>query len=444
MHRSWSHVRLVMFAVGLSAALTSPAPAARAATRDARYEIVDLSHRVGGSGAYAISGSGLITGYLLAQPEQPHAFTFGVGGPVDLGTLGGDASLGRAVNAQGDVVGWSRLADASRHAFLYRAGRLTDLGTLGGTFSDAQAINDHGIVVGSSSGEGDLVEVPFVWTQASGMRPLALATGIGRALDIDQHDDICGFERTADGSLHGFLFPAGADTATDLGTLGGTDSKAYALNEARTVVGFSLDASNPPHFHAVAWQGGQIIDLGVLAGGHSVANDVNNEGTIVGFSYLADDEMVATIFEPGHDPVELNTLVAPDTAWRLNMAISINDEGDIVGIGTYQGEARAFELRRIRTPGAIPTSFALGVSPSVVHDAATLRLGLPRDARVTMRVVDVTGRMVGALDLGARAAGPLEVPLASVLPAGARSGMYFAVLTENGEIRARSRFALVR
>src|SRR5262245_51002315 len=68
----------------------------------------------------------------------------------DLGTLGGVASEGAAVNDSGQVVGFSYTADDLGHAFLSGpgGGPLKDLGTLGGIGFRAYAVNDSGQVAG--------------------------------------------------------------------------------------------------------------------------------------------------------------------------------------------------------------------------------------------------------------------------------------------------------
>ena len=71
---------------------------------------------------------------------------------IDLGSLGGTASVPVEVNDHGEVVGLSFTANnAAAHAFVYSHGRMTDLGTLGGTTSVATGINAAGVVVGMSS-----------------------------------------------------------------------------------------------------------------------------------------------------------------------------------------------------------------------------------------------------------------------------------------------------
>ena len=75
---------------------------------------------------------------------------------TDLGSLGGDYSVGLDVNNVGQVTGYSDLASGATHAFLYSGGVMTDLGTLGGTVSFGRSINDSGQVVGDSLSVGQL------------------------------------------------------------------------------------------------------------------------------------------------------------------------------------------------------------------------------------------------------------------------------------------------
>ncbi|MFN7944303.1 MAG: hypothetical protein U0Z53_03050 [Blastocatellia bacterium] len=72
-------------------------------------------------------------------------------------------------------------------------------------------------------------------------------------------------------------------TITDLGTLGGAQSRAYAINARGHVVGFA--ATSDDHFHAFLWDG-SLHDLGTLPGTvESNAVAINDAGQIAGVSY---------------------------------------------------------------------------------------------------------------------------------------------------------------
>ena len=76
----------------------------------------------------------------------------------------------------------------------------------------------------------------------------------------------------------------------DLGTLGGSASWAYGINESSLVVGASVTATWKTHAFYATWNGaypGRLQDLGALAGGYSEARAVNNSGQIVGDSSVA-------------------------------------------------------------------------------------------------------------------------------------------------------------
>jgi probable HAF family extracellular repeat protein len=77
---------------------------------------------------------------------------------------------------------------------------------------------------------------------------------------------------------------------TDLGTLGGTDSVAFGINDRGQVAGYAFGpaGSNPAGFvHAFLWLGGTTTDLGTLGGTYSVANGINDRGQVVGVSSTA-------------------------------------------------------------------------------------------------------------------------------------------------------------
>src|SRR5262244_1097699 len=76
-------------------------------------------------------------------------------------------------------------------------------------------------------------------------------------------------------------------TLTDLGTLGGTFSQAFGVNDKGWVVGFSTTEGDVG-LHAFLWRDGVMTDFGTLAGSDtlplSAALSINNRGEIAGLS----------------------------------------------------------------------------------------------------------------------------------------------------------------
>lgn len=221
---------------------------------------------------------------------------------TDLGTLGGATSRAIRINTAGQVVGFADIAedeDTPFHAFLWENGEMIDLGTLGGQDSRANGVNDAGQIVGRAR-NADGGWRAFLWEDGI-MRDLGTPPDFtaGVAVRINASEQVVGWAETEngfEGPVHAVLWANG--TATDLGTLGGNQSLAFGLDDAGRVVGRSLDARGGER--AFLWQDGEMMDLG--------------------------------------------SLVDPALGWVLNAAYAINNQGQIAGVGTLNGEARAFLL----------------------------------------------------------------------------------------------------
>jgi probable HAF family extracellular repeat protein len=122
----------------------------------------------------------------------------------------------------------------------------------------------------------------------------------------------------------------------DLGTLGGSNGTANAINDSGEVAG---NASNTGEATlAVLWRNGGPTDLGTVDGDPcSSANAINSRGQVVGIS--ADCNFVtrhAFLWENG-SMVDLNTLIPPGPGVQLNLAEAINDRGEIAVNGDPPG-----------------------------------------------------------------------------------------------------------
>jgi probable HAF family extracellular repeat protein len=238
--------------------------------------------------AGGINSAGVVAGTVFQANGISHASTFYGGAVTDLGALGGpsQSSEGYAINASGQVTGMSYLSSGSTyHAFRYTPGSgMTDAGSLG-DWSIGFGINDSGTVVGAAGAD-------YFFYHA---------------------------------------FSSSEGTVTDLGTLGGWASDAFAVNNAGVAVGSSLLASNA-RAHATMYLNGAAIDLGSL-GDDSIAFGINNRSETVGRYDLTNSSLTHGFLYINGVMTDLNTLIDPSSGWTISNAISINDNSQIAAEG---------------------------------------------------------------------------------------------------------------
>lgn len=140
----------------------------------------DLSGSVFGSSASGVSADGSVVVGMARNVFASEAFRWTGGVMVGLGYLpGGSSSFANAVSADGLVVVGGSSSTLGGQAFRWIGGVMTGLGDLeGGDFgsvargvsADGSVVVGIGSVVAATIGASGLV--PFVWTQANGMRRL--------------------------------------------------------------------------------------------------------------------------------------------------------------------------------------------------------------------------------------------------------------------------------
>ncbi len=344
--------------------------------------------------AYGVNDAGQVVGAYDGT-----ARLWNGGAYVDLGTLGGDRSEARAINATADVVGWAETASGERHAFLYDA-TLTDLGTLGGSWSVAYDINDSNQVVGASETAGGETHA-FLW-QSSTWTDLGTLGGTWSvAYGINAAGQVVGAAETAGGEIHAFLWDTGV--MTDLGTLGGIRSEAHDINALGEIVGWATLADGTRH--AFLYDG-VMIDLDPYARGWSEAYALNDDGVIVGYS----DQWGACIWVNGGRSM-LNAALPPDTLTDLRIARDINNFGDVVGTCYWDTvETAGFVWEALSAPCPTPT-LTLGLVNPGVHvvdpnDIVTLELRGTFDAPLATVAVELSAAGGTTATLVARSADP--------------------------------------
>lgn len=134
-------------------------------------------------------------------------------------------------------------------------------------------------------------------------------------------------------------------TAIDLGTLGGNESGAYAVNNAGQITGFAAVAPDSIP-HAILYSGATLHDLGALDGGVSAGFGISASGVAAGFARTLPDANYrdrAAIFSNGTIQ-NLGTLVGlASVDGQESQAYGINDSGQVTGQSyTVAGAQRAF------------------------------------------------------------------------------------------------------
>jgi probable HAF family extracellular repeat protein len=355
--------------------------------------------------AVMLTLSNLLSAQSVTYKVIPITSLFDPAGTV----LPNDINNHRAVAASDQLRGRPHLG------FVWRPGKSTTLPTLGGTCSSAVGISDAGHVVGSSCLPGDSVFHAFLYRKHQ-MEDLDTFGGVTSfANRVNGQNQVTGSFTTSDGSMHPFFWQK--KKWTDLGFLGGSATLVNGLSESGMVTGQSDILNDPdpifgiPHFHSFTWSNGVLTDLGQIFGsdfGYSVGVDAAGRMislahgattlTVKEISWAAggsndndpaDGPPVYTILCPcfgvfwhNGQPIFLNDLVDPQ--WQLLLGLWINDHGDIVALGQFNGGPFQRVLLK-PIPGTAMPSVASERNPSRTQTSSMPRgFHRDRDGRVTV------------------------------------------------------------
>ncbi len=136
------------------------------------------------------------------------------------------------------------------------------------------------------------------------------------------------------GDMHAFLYSAGSGVV-DLGTLGGSSSRGYAINNSGQVVGESRTSGGAAHAFTYSAAGG-MVDLGTPSNIRSMAFSVNDSGQVAGS--FGTRFLHAFVHTAAGGMVDLGTL-----GGRNSVAVAQNNAGQVVGkSSTSEGYTHAF------------------------------------------------------------------------------------------------------
>jgi probable HAF family extracellular repeat protein len=326
----------------------------------------------------------LIALLATARAQSKYIITeIGIGTP--------DGVSPTAINVRGQVVGQYQILNKilnTLHEFLYTNGRLLDLGTLPGTSASAAfGINDHGQICGISYTDTSLSSQAFVYANGY-MQNLAPSGSLESwARSINNRGVIAGFFYPTSYSIPMSVIYDGTRSQSIVPN----SSLALGINDSGQVVG-TISANVPTPY---VWTRGKIQYLpGVSGSSGSIGVAINNLGHVAGRSYIASSALYRTFlyrngqtkdldnnntdysmpyginasdevvgfFQPSVDPgdffhptaraflyidgqmKDLNAFLPKNSGWLLTAAAAINDVGQIVGTGLYNGSLRAYLL----------------------------------------------------------------------------------------------------
>lgn len=295
--------------------------------------------------ATAISPGGVVAAYG-STPQGLSPFTFSAGVAQTYAPLPGYTHVTpSAINDQGQIAGTATLFSGPRTAYLYSGGVYTDLRTLtGGADSVASGMNASGAVVGTVSGTLGARDWAFLY-QGGVLTNLGTLPGYGgsQASGINAAGHIAGNSYDIlTGYAQGFIRSGG--TLQSIGRLAGAPgARATGINDADHVVGVSGTA-------AFFYSNGVMQDLGALPGDVSAtAWGVNNHDVVIGSSLTPANTYRGFVYQNGV-MTDLTSLLQNGEGWTLSLPSDINDAGQIVGYGLYNGVSRGFLLTPVPEP----------------------------------------------------------------------------------------------
>jgi probable HAF family extracellular repeat protein len=178
-----------------------------------------------------MNAAGVVVG-ARAIGDATRAFIYKDGVVADIGGVEAPSEAS-AINAREQVAG-----TANGRAFVHEGGAMRDLGTLGGNHSAARGINAQGVVVGQSSNE---LGQPTPFIHQGTMRALP-GPAYSSAIGINGRGQVIG---SGEG-IHGYLLEGGAMTL--LGEIPAVVAKGWrrlqptAINERGWIVGTAENA----------------------------------------------------------------------------------------------------------------------------------------------------------------------------------------------------------
>jgi probable HAF family extracellular repeat protein len=332
-----------------------------------------------GAGGNKFNNAGQIIGQATGGvATSPTGFLRNANGVYEQigGTTYGATVTPYALNASGQVVGTSALGGCCNHAVRWGSGgTVQDLGTGGGSnlYSRAYAINAAGTVVGYSSGASDANSQVLLWSASGTVQNLGIA---GQAMSINGPGQVAG--NTSDGRA--FLWSSGSSPQYLSAPAGYDSARVTGINDLGQVIG-SFYNEISENYVAFVWSGG--VSYTKLGGNsyldYTRATSINNNGQVLLNSDNLNGGFGDFIWTQATGAQLIDNPATAANGWTQVSLTSINDLGQILGFGIYNGVRQAFLLSQTDVPApaglAVFASGLLGLGFALRRRAGAGRAG---------------------------------------------------------------------
>lgn len=282
---------------------------------------------------WAAGGAGLLACILMAggpaQAAAPLAYTVTPYPPGEADARATD------VNNQAHLLGiftksggpW--VDQGVQSPFLSTGPGFIDLGNVMTSFRPA-GMNDLDQVAGTATVGTQARRRAYLYRDGAVSSLGTLGGHNSGANAINNAGQVVGYSTLPDGPEHAFFYQDGI--MRDIGTLGAS-SRAADINERGQVVGDYADSAG--RTHAFLYDNGSMRDIGNLGGDYAVATDIGNGGHVLGIATGADGV--------DHNFIYYNGIMTalPGGAQPIR-AFGINLMGDAVGSRTGVADRGAF------------------------------------------------------------------------------------------------------
>ena len=230
------------------------------------------------------------------------------------------------VNSRGALLGTASTADGGRRqSFMWEAGKLT---LIAGEGAKAVAINQDGDLAGEAKLASSAGTEPVLWKQSK-VVGLGACCG-GRATALNSHRAVAGEAYDKQGRYQAFVW----DEKAGLRLIGSanTYSTAPAINERGDVVVYAFTEGSS------LYRDGALTRMELSQRWPSQPRAINNCDVVVGSFGSNSDESEAFLWDEKGGFRNLNDFIPRDSGWKLEVASSINERGEIVGWGDHSGQ----------------------------------------------------------------------------------------------------------